>query len=1103
MADETTTLDDVGRPFVITKLPSSHQGGPRQMKMAMQDCLALVRKYGRPDFFITFTCNPHWQEMKDAREPGLGNETVPDIVARVFQQKLHELLEDLIQRKVLGKPAAHAYVIEFQKRGLPHAHILIMEPEDKITSADHVDQCIRAYIPDRTSEPELHRIVTTHMMHGVCNTGQHAICHDPKSKTCSKDFPKKFCEATVYSPDQGFPQYRRPANGRVSEIDVRDNSWIVPYNPVLLKKYDAHINVEICSSVKSVSYLYKYIYKGPAAANLEIRQPVDPRIQRDEIMRYLRARWIGSAEACWRMFEFHMGGIKPSVYQLPVHLPDQQTVVLKPGHLPPDIDRLKRTQLTEFFALNEFARAGNVDTYFRDRRIQHTHVPDIQQIMYCDMPDQFIWDPKKRAWAPRQKQTSIGRVFFVSPRIGDLYYLRLMLHHGTGYTGYEDICTVNGTVHRRPNGILNFQAAARHRGLCEDDSELLEALKEVHELDTGAAVRRLFVAILLFNRPTYPLRLFDQASDWLTKDCRYLVKRDFPQIAIQDPQDDVDVALIEIQNRDLALYYIEDLLLKHDGVYTLETFGLPQPSTDFDAQLAQQNSLIREQLSYDINPDEALDKLDQLNPGQRAIADAVLSVVDNGSLTIKIFWLDGPGGTGKTFTENVILDIIRSQRQVALSVAASGIAASLLHGGTTAHSRFKIPLDANETTRCTVPKRGKIAGLIQEVKLIVWDEAPMQSRFDMHAVHKCLRDICLDADDTADTEEPWFAGVVELFPGDFRQTLPIAQGGPTASIAKCLKSAAFWRHVRRFELTENMRLRRPGLDARGRQDIERFAGRLLEIGEGSTIFRDKETGRDLVHWEYGWIPSNKIGDLINRIYGSLGRLSVRPQDVEAAEERRRYLGERAILAVTNNDVAAINRKITNIIQGDLIIRRSFDAARDSEGAAQFPSEYWNAIDQPSLAPHILELKIGMVVMVIRNMDPPRVCNGTRIIVTHISRKTVTGTILSGEYAGQVYHAFPIKMESKDNDNHLPCVFTRFQLPLRPAFAMTINKAQGQSLNVVGLDLQSRPVFAHGQLYTGESRITNETGLHLIGPERPDDISRRLLANCVYKRVFSM
>ena len=121
---------DQGR-FVV--LPSTHIGSPRHCHQQYQDSMAVVRQYGKPDLFITFTCNPKWEEITKHLKQHQTAADRPDIVARVFQIKLQELLKDIVKGKIFGTVTAIMHVIEFQKRGLPHAHILlILESADKL-----------------------------------------------------------------------------------------------------------------------------------------------------------------------------------------------------------------------------------------------------------------------------------------------------------------------------------------------------------------------------------------------------------------------------------------------------------------------------------------------------------------------------------------------------------------------------------------------------------------------------------------------------------------------------------------------------------------------------------------------------------------------------------------------------------------------------------------------------------------------------------------------------------------------------------------------------------------------------------------------------------
>jgi hypothetical protein len=264
------------------------------------------------------TANPKWPEIVQALRPGENAVDRPDLVARVFKLKLEELLRDLVDEGVLGKHRAHTYVVEFQKRGLPHAHILlIVDEEDKPKTIAEIDQRVSAELPDKAAQPDLWNAVTTHMFHGPCGTTKKdAPCMNEEGD-CTKDYPKEYSENTERVED-GYPIYKRPNNGRefMRGAFRFDNTRIVPYNPYLLQKYQCHLNVEIVNSIRAIKYMYKYTYKGHDRAAMDLAEETGGG---DEIRDYLDARYVGPAESAWRLFEFPMHGKSHTIERLPVH----------------------------------------------------------------------------------------------------------------------------------------------------------------------------------------------------------------------------------------------------------------------------------------------------------------------------------------------------------------------------------------------------------------------------------------------------------------------------------------------------------------------------------------------------------------------------------------------------------------------------------------------------------------------------------------------------------------------------------------------------------------------------------------------------------------
>ena len=216
-----------------------------------------------------------------------------------------------------------------------------MEDSNKLRTSSDVDSVISAEIPDPLLHPRLHEIVTSRMMHGPYGP----ICMEDGQ--CTKRFPTDYAPHTIFS-QGGYPLYRRRDDGRIFLKNDKplDNRSVVPYNAFLLLKYGCHINVEACVSVKSVKYLFKYVYKGHDCANMEIL--------RDTIKYYLHARYLCSPEALHRLFGFQMRSSTYSVDRLPIHIPHMQSVFFKPGEEDEALEAAmeKETKLTAWFTLN-------------------------------------------------------------------------------------------------------------------------------------------------------------------------------------------------------------------------------------------------------------------------------------------------------------------------------------------------------------------------------------------------------------------------------------------------------------------------------------------------------------------------------------------------------------------------------------------------------------------------------------------------------------------------------------------------------------------------------------------------------------------------------
>ncbi|XP_076884457.1 uncharacterized protein LOC143533627 [Bidens hawaiensis] len=290
-------------------LSSSFTGRSRYMMQNYLDAMCLCRWYGYPDFFLTITCNPGWPEVKRfLKDTNLNSEDRPDILCRIFKIKLDSMIKLMKDKALFGKIKAAVYKIEFQKR----------------------DNFISSEIPDKVTEPDLYQLVSDHMLHGPCGEANPS-CSCMIDRECSKNFPKRFQNETSID-SNGFLLYKRRDNGRyvVKKGIILDNRSVVPYNKILLRKFQAHINVEWCNQEGSIKYLFKYMNKGPDRATISLVQNntddnEDPQV--DEIKAFYDCRYLSACEAAWKIFAFDVHYKVPAVTRLPFHLPGQQQII--------------------------------------------------------------------------------------------------------------------------------------------------------------------------------------------------------------------------------------------------------------------------------------------------------------------------------------------------------------------------------------------------------------------------------------------------------------------------------------------------------------------------------------------------------------------------------------------------------------------------------------------------------------------------------------------------------------------------------------------------------------------------------------------------------
>ncbi|XP_074115113.1 uncharacterized protein LOC141537831 [Cotesia typhae] len=426
-----------------------------------------------------------------------------------------------------------------------HLNIKQYDPNTDRIRPEEIDQIISAEIPDPLIDQELFDIVTKHMIHGPCDAfNMTSSCME--NGKCKKNFPKPHTNDTITDID-GYPIYRRRSteNGghtftmRLPNFPNQvefDNQWVVPYSPLLSKTYKAHINVELCSSVKSIKYICKYVNKGSDLAIFEV-QNIN---KNDETARYQMGRYISSNEAIWHILSIPIHERDPAVQHLAIHLENGQRVYFTEENVLQRAFEALKTTLTEFFTLcqkpvvffGQFAKT----------------------LVYGDVPRYFTWNKSSKKWEPRKqgkphpsitgifKAKTLGRLYTVHPKQRECFYLRLLLVNVPGPTSFEFLRTVKGRV------FNTYQDACRELQLLEDDNHWDLTLADAALTSTPNNIRQLFAIILTTCYPLQAQTLWEKYENYYTP---------------------------EMYNE--ALVLIEDLCVLISNL-PLNHYGMPSPS---------------------------------------------------------------------------------------------------------------------------------------------------------------------------------------------------------------------------------------------------------------------------------------------------------------------------------------------------------------------------------------------------------------------------------------------------------------------------------------------------------------------------------------------
>ncbi|CAM9396698.1 unnamed protein product [Heterosigma akashiwo] len=651
---------------------------------------------------------------------------------------------------------------------------------------EEIERVITCELADPESHPRLFQLQAKCMMHS-CGTPENPLACSV-SGSCKYGYPHKFCDSTQLRKG-AYPLWKRRDQGRSHtgaggrEFTNRD---LLPTNPWLILLAAAHVFFELCIGFTCIKYVNKYINKGPdmATLGLQVEEEAEQK-GRDEPKEFISSRYICATESFARLNECSVYGTSHTVKTLKLHLQGKQKVHFVAGEEIEAVEReeLQRTELEAFFQLCCERHA----TRERGEEVQPSGL-----LKYTDVVQHFTFDKKKDGgtWRRRVKRPSkpvLARMNPVSIRTGgDLFYLRLLLLHVQEPTSFDDLLTFNSSINS------TFQDACIARGIMQSDNIWDDTMKEASQAATPSSLRNLFAIMCCHNQLSNPKHLFDTYCEQMREDFEH---EGYPSE----------------QARNLALLEIEKDVLDMD--FTMEKIGLyvPVHLDPVEVQIDRQWHLSRQSMAqtfhgqYDMN---------NLKPKQLSIAKRVLALaeqVQNGDRTTpKIIYVKGGGGTGKTVLMNTVI-WEASQRTTStnppLNVAAcafSGIASTLLIGGTTLHKRFHLPLEEGRVP--SVSPNSKQGQFLRSVLLFVFDEGSMIPLWVWKAIDNLLRDIHKS---DPDEELPPMGGTAVMLSGDFAQILPILEHASRAQVvANCLTQWSEWADLvtpNMQVLTENLR----------------------------------------------------------------------------------------------------------------------------------------------------------------------------------------------------------------------------------------------------------------------------------------------------------
>ena len=243
---------------------------------------------------------------------------------------------------------------------------------------------------------------------------------------------------------------------------------------------------------------------------------------------------------------------------------------------------------------------------------------------------------------------------------------------------------------------------------------------------------------------------------------------------------------------------------------------------------------------------------------------------------------------------------------------------------------------------------------------------------------------------------------------------------------------------------------------------------------------------------------NTSEEVIQAVYG----------DIEKNAGNEDYFKSRLIMAADNEIVNATNENLLDRLPGDRHVFTSIDVAQGEEGGGVFPEEYLNSLELSGMAQHELSLKVGAVVILLKNFNiKAGHCNGTRYIIKTIGKyRLILQKLTCDEDDENKILSLP-RIPMTSTQSNFPFTLKRTQFPIKLAFTVTFNRAQSQTVPGDCGMLLPKSVWTHGQIYVGFSRCGNPRNIHVWADQDefedfPTAEGKSYVANIVYKEVLT-